>query len=257
MCALTQLCADAAVSMAPSSLRQRTVARGRFLFSDGEDFRNLYSVRTGFFKTSIFSADGREQITGFHMAGDLLGLDGMGSGQHTVSAVALEGCEVSVFPFDNVAGELLAIPHVHERLHALLGEEIRRDHRLLLMLGNRDAHARLAAFLIDLLARLHALGWSGSEAILRMSRKDIGSHLGLTLETVSRTLSDLATKGILLVELRHITVVDAGRLARIAEGGIGEAGPGTPRATPCSPDAGPGVRARQGAGAGAGASVQC
>ncbi len=200
------------------ALVRRQVSRRAFLYNSGEQFGNIFSIRTGFFKTFVTSGDGRTQVTGFHMAGDVIGLDGIAAGVHTASAVALEDSEVCVFPFGQVAEMALTMPELQNQLQRILSDEIVRDHQVMLMLGSMHANERVAAFLVDLLARLRARGWSSSETVLRMTRRDIGNFLGLSLETVSRIFSDLADRKILRVTLRHVVVMDPERLALVARG---------------------------------------
>ena len=195
--------------------QRRTVARGQTLFRVGEDFHALYAVRTGFFKTCVNAEDGRVQVTGFQMAGELLGLDGIGSHRHTVDAEALEDSQVCVLPFDeleHLAREFTALQH---QLHRIMSREIVRDHGVMLLLGSMRAEERLAAFLLNLTQRLQARGYSASELVLRMTREEIGSYLGLKLETVSRTFSRFQDEGILEVKQRQITVLEPDALQRL------------------------------------------
>ncbi|MES2401132.1 MAG: helix-turn-helix domain-containing protein [Pseudomonadota bacterium] len=194
----------------------RHIQRGENLYGSGEHFKALYSIRSGFFKTLIYSEDGREQVTGFQMGGDVLGLDGVGTCAHTNTAVALESSQVCVFPFEWIEAMALQSPQLNLSFQNLLGVEIQRNHRLMLMLGCMRAEERVAAFLVDLLSRLRTRGWSGSDTLLRMTRQEIGSYLGLTLETVSRAFSDLAAQGIIEINLRHVVVLDPIRLARLS-----------------------------------------
>lgn len=216
LCTLAQYFEDQGAD--PVILLRRQVSRRGVLYTSGQRFENLFSIRAGFFKTFVTSADGRTQVTGFHMAGDVIGLDGIGSGLHTASAVALEDSEVCVFPFERVAEMALTMPALQNQLQCILSDEIVRDHQVMLMLGSMQAHERVAAFLVDLLARLRARGWSSSETVLRMTRRDIGNFLGLSLETVSRIFSDLVDRKILRVTLRHVLVMDPVRLAQVANG---------------------------------------
>jgi CRP/FNR family transcriptional regulator len=216
LCSFADSCAGAIASLDPLIVAHRRVLRGGQLFRSGEPFKNLFSVRSGFFKTIVVTADGREQVTGFHLDGDVIGLDGIGTRRHNSDAVALENSEVCVFPFDRVGAMSLEVPELHNRLHGIMSREIVREHAVMLMLGSMNAEERVAAFLIDLMERLHDRGWSGSETVLRMTRNEIGSYLGLTLETVSRAFSLLAADGMISVKLRHIQILDPERLRRIS-----------------------------------------
>jgi CRP/FNR family transcriptional regulator len=197
---------------------RRSVPRGDALFRAGEAFTSLYAVRTGFFKTCVSSEDGRDQVTGFQMAGELLGLDGIGTDRHTCDAVALEDSQVCVIPFHQLEDLSRELSDLQRHLHKIMSREIVRDHGVMLLLGSMRAEERLAAFLLNLTQRLRTRGFSGSELILRMTREEIGSYLGLKLETVSRAFSKFQDDGILEVKQRHIRVLDAGALGRLVNG---------------------------------------
>jgi CRP/FNR family transcriptional regulator len=218
LCTQAEPAVNAIGTPSPLIIDNRKVERGALLFCAGGSFRSLFSIRSGFFKTTVTMLDGREQVTGFHMNGDVIGLDGIGGRWHTNNAVALENSQVCVFPFERLAGLALKVPELQNCLHGVLNQEIVRAHRVMLMLGSMHADERVAAFLVDLMDRLRERGWSDREVILRMSRAEIGSYLGLTLETVSRAFSVLAVKGIIQVKLRHIVVLDPERLCRISCG---------------------------------------
>ena len=195
--------------------RRPVVKRGSALFRAGDAFTALYAIRSGFFKTSVTSEDGQTQVTGFQMAGEILGLDGIATDLHTCDAIALEDTEVCALPFDRIeeiAREVKALQH---HVHKIMSREIVREHGVMLLLGNMRAEERLAAFLLNLVQRLHARGFSGSEVILRMTREEIGSYLGLKLETVSRTFSKFAEDGMITVNQRHIHIQNADALKRI------------------------------------------
>lgn len=216
LCSFADSCVGPAGSAQPLIVDHRRLRRGRQLFRSGEPFISLFSVRSGFLKTVVVTQDGREQVTGFHMMGDMVGLDGIGTRRHTSTAVALEDTEVCVFPFDRVGAMSHEVPDLHDRLHALMSREIVREHKVMLMLGSMHADERVAAFLVDLMERLHARGWSGTETVLRMTRHDIGNYLGLTLETVSRAFSVLAAEGVIRVHLRHIQILEPDALRRLS-----------------------------------------
>jgi len=197
---------------------RRTVARGEALFHAGEPFLSLYAVRTGFFKTRVFAEDGRDQVTGFQMAGELLGLDGIGTEHHTCDAVALEDSQVCVIPFQQLEDLSREFGDLQRQLHKIMSREIVRDHGVMLLLGSMRAEERLAAFLLNLTQRLQTRGFSAQAMVLRMTREEIGSYLGLKLETVSRSFSKFQDDGVLDVRLRHIQVLDLAALQRIVNG---------------------------------------
>jgi CRP/FNR family transcriptional regulator len=188
------------------------------LFRTGDAFQSLYAVRTGFFKTCLSAQDGRDQVTGFQMSGELLGLDGISAERHTCDAVALEDSTVCVIPYSQLEGLSQEVSELQRVFHKIMSREIVRDHDVMLLLGSMRAEERLAAFLLNLTQRLHLRGFSRSEFILRMTREEIGSYLGLKLETVSRTFSRFQAEGLLEVRQRQIRIIDQEGLRRIVEG---------------------------------------
>lgn len=195
--------------------QRRHIPRGEDLFRTGERFAQVYAVRSGFFKTGLMLEDGREQVTGFQMTGELLGLDGISTDAHTVTATALEDSQVCVIPFDQLEELSREFNDLQRQFHKIMSREIVRDHGVMLLLGSMRAEERLAAFLLNLLQRLQARGFSHSELILRMTREEIGSYLGMKLETVSRTFSKFADEGLIEVRQRHIRIHDAEALGRV------------------------------------------
>jgi CRP/FNR family transcriptional regulator, anaerobic regulatory protein len=187
---------------------RRKVARGENLFRNGDKFNSLFAIRTGFFKTRISAEDGRDQVTGFQMAGEIIGLDGIVSDHHTCDAVALEDAEVCVMPFDRIEELSREITSLQRHVHKIMSREIVRENGVMLLLGSMRAEERLAAFLLNLVQRLHARGFSQSELVLRMTREEIGSYLGLKLETVSRTFSKFVDDGIVEVKQRHVRILN-------------------------------------------------
>ena len=194
---------------------RRSLKRGEVLFHAGDRFEALYAVRTGFFKTRISSEDGRDQVTGFQMAGELLGLDGISHDRHNCDAIALEDSQVCVIPFGQLEELSRDFTPLQHQFHKIMSREIVRDHGMMLLLGSMRAEERLAAFLLNLTQRLQARGFSASSLILRMTREEIGSYLGLKLETVSRTFSKFQDEGLLEVKQRHIRILDEAGLRQL------------------------------------------
>jgi CRP/FNR family transcriptional regulator len=194
---------------------RRKVKRGTTLFRNGEKFANLFAIRTGFFKTCVASEDGRDQVTGFQMAGEVIGLDGIVNDFHTCDAIALEDAEVCVMPFDRIEELSREINGLQRHVHKIMSREIVRENGVMLLLGSMRAEERLAAFLLNLVQRLHARGFSQSELVLRMTREEIGSYLGLKLETVSRTFSKFVEDGIVEVKQRHVRIINTDALKDI------------------------------------------
>ena len=223
-CNLRELCLPVGVSNAQMErldeivASRRAVARGEALFRSGEAFSSLFAVRTGFFKTCVSSEDGRDQVTGFQMAGELLGLDGIGTDRHTCDAVALEDSQVCIIPYHQLEDLSRELPDLQRHFHKIMSREIVRDHGVMLLLGSMRAEERLAAFLLNLTQRLRTRGFSGSSLILRMTREEIGSYLGLKLETVSRAFSHFQEAGLLTVKQRHIEVLNADGLQNLVNG---------------------------------------
>jgi CRP/FNR family transcriptional regulator, anaerobic regulatory protein len=223
-CNLRELCMP--VGLSEPDLRRidevvatrRKVKKGSALYSAGEPFSALYAIRTGFFKTRLTTVDGRDQVTGFQMAGEVIGLDGIVNAQHTCDAVALEDAEVCVMPFarlEELSREVDALQH---HVHRIMSREIVREHGVMLLLGSMRAEERLAAFLLNLVQRLHARGFSRQELVLRMTREEIGSYLGLKLETVSRAFSRFQDEEVLEVKQRQITVLRPEALQALVNG---------------------------------------
>ena len=194
---------------------RRKIKRGTMLFHNGDKFVSLYAIRTGFFKTCVASEDGRDQVTGFQMAGEVIGLDGIVNDNHTCDAVALEDAEVCVMPFDRIEELSREINALQRHVHKIMSREIVRENGVMLLLGSMRAEERLAAFLLNLVQRLHARGFSQSEVVLRMTREEIGSYLGLKLETVSRTFSKFVDDGMIEVKQRHVRILNSDALHEI------------------------------------------
>ena len=194
---------------------RRKVKRGTTLFRNGEAFTSLYAIRTGFFKTCVATEDGRDQVTGFQMAGEIIGLDGIVHDHHTCDAIALEDAEVCVMPYDELETISREVTALQSHVHKVMSREIVREHSVMLLLGSMRAEERLAAFILNLTQRLHARGFSSTELVLRMTREEIGSYLGLKLETVSRTFSKFVEEGMVEVKQRHIRILDASALQRL------------------------------------------
>jgi len=195
--------------------KRRRVKQGELLFNSGDVFTSLYAIRTGFFKTCVTSEDGREQVTGFQMAGEIIGMDGIVSDYHNCNAVALEDAEVCVMPFSDVEQLSRELPGLQRHVHKIMSREIVRENSVMMLLGNMRAEERLAAFLLNLVQRLHARGLSQSELVLRMTREEIGSYLGLKLETVSRAFSKFSEDGIIEVKQRYVKIVAPDALKKI------------------------------------------
>ncbi len=194
---------------------RRRVRRGDHLYRAGQAFDSIYAVRSGFFKTDVLLEDGRDQVTGFQMAGELLGLDGISTEHHTCNAIALEDSEVCSIPFSRLEGLSREIHNLQHHFHKVMSREIVRDHGVMMLLGTMRAEERLAAFLLNLSQRFTSRGFSHAEFYLRMTREEIGSYLGLKLETVSRAFSRFQEEGFVAVQQKHIRILDIPGLKRL------------------------------------------
>ena len=179
------------------------VGRTENLYRAGACFESLYVIRSGFFKSVVALEDGRDQVTGFHMAGEVLGMDGLDTECHAADVTALEDSEVCIIPRAR-----LNDPALQRSLCKVMSRELARDHRVMLLLGSMRSEERLATFLLNLSHRLLARGFSAHEFHLRMTREEIGSYLGLSFETVSRLFSRFHLEGLLCVAQKHICILD-------------------------------------------------
>ncbi len=194
------------------SNKKRTFATGDYLFRTGDRFKSLHAIRGGSFKTRVLHEDGREQVTGFLMAGEIIGLDAISTDFHTCEAVAMEDSEVCELPFDQLEELSRDIPSLQRHLHKIMSREIVRDQGIMMLLGSMRAEERLAAFLLNLSKRNSAHGLSATKLMLRMSRLEIGSYLGLKLETVSRAFSHFQEDGMIRVKARAVELLDIQKL---------------------------------------------
>lgn len=194
---------------------KRRVPRGSALYRSGDSFESLYAVRSGSFKTVGVSRNGVEKVTGMHLPGEVMGLEAINAKQHGYDAIALEDSEVCVIPYSRLTQLALRTPDLQAQLLRILSSDISRDQGLMLLLGGMDAEQRLAAFLLSLSRRYHKLGYAATRFSLRMTREEIGSYLGLTLETVSRIFSRLQRDGLLSAHQREVELKDVARLREI------------------------------------------
>ena len=211
-CALTRSEMDVADRLVFSRSRLR---RGDCLYRAGERFSSLYAVRNGFFKSTAMLDNGRDQVTRFSMTGEVLGLDGIGPERHSCNTIAVEDSEVCAIPFAGLQALAQEIPSLQRHFFKMMSREIEREHGVMLQLGSMNAEERLAMFLLDLSQRFAARGYSRSEFNLRMTRADIGSYLGLKLETVSRTFSKFQEQGLIIVQQKWIRIRDSAALKRV------------------------------------------
>jgi len=192
--------------------RKRPLTRGDHLFRVGDTFQSLYAVRSGSLKTYATSEDGQEQVMGFHLPGELVGLDAIAEGHHPLAAKALETTSICEIPFGDLETLSTELPGLQHQLLRVMSQEIRDDEQNMVVLGQKSAEERLAAFLIGLSGRFRRRGFSANQFNLSMSRSDIGNYLGLALETVSRLFTRFQNEGLLRVDRKHIELLDRDRL---------------------------------------------
>ena len=215
LCLTSGLCPEDLARAEKIVHARRRVKRGEALFNTGDAFGSIYAIRTGFFKSSVIDNEGREQVTGFFMGGELLGMEGIGSGTYNATATALEDSEICIMPFSLIEEMSHEVRPLQRHLHAVLAREIVRDHGVMMLLGSMRAEERLAVFLLNLSQRFTVRGYSHSEFYLRMTREEIGSYLGLKLETVSRVFSRFQESGLIAVQQKHVRIIDIPGLRRL------------------------------------------
>ena len=222
VCVLGQFCLPVGISATDIAkidtlVKERVhLKKGESLYRHGEVLNSVYSVRFGTLKTEYCLEDGRQQVIGFHLPGEILGLDGIGDGHYQSEAIALEESEVCIIRYEAFEDLARQIPVLQKQFHRILSRELTQDQRHLLSLGSLRAEERLAAFLLNLSQRLAARGYLNNEFDLRMSRVEIGSYLGIQIETVSRMLSRFAESGLIQIKQRHIKLIDMDGLYELA-----------------------------------------
>lgn len=221
-CSLQQLCLPAGIGAAELRKlddivrRRRPVERGECLFRAGDAMHAVYVARDGAFKTVTISEEGEEQVVGFHLAGELIGLDALGAGRHRCDAVALTTANVCEVPFDQLSAVASQVPGLQQQLLKVIGQSVGRDQDHVGMLVRRQAGERIALFLHGLSERFRNIGQSPARFKLPMSREDIARFLGLALETVSRGFSKLQDDGVIEVVGRQVQILDDVELNRLA-----------------------------------------
>ncbi|MBL0711501.1 MAG: fumarate/nitrate reduction transcriptional regulator Fnr [Colwellia sp.] len=197
--------------------RKRPIHKGDKIFTDGQEMHALYAIRSGTFKTFTVNEQGEEQITGFHLAGDLLGFDAIADTEHKSFAQALETSMVCEIPYSNLDTLSNTMPKLKKQVLRLMSNEIRTDQEMLTLLNRKNAEQRVATFLVTLSERYHTRGLSATEFRLTMTRSDIGNYIGLTVETISRLLNRFHKNGLIKVDGKLITILDIAELIECAE----------------------------------------
>lgn len=198
--------------------RRRKVPKDSHLYRVGDPFTNLYAIRLGHFKTMQIHPNGDQQVTGFQMAGELLGMDAISTERHHCNAIALEDSEVCEIPFARLEQLFGEMPRLLHHFHRMMSQEITREQGVMLLLGNMRAEQRFAAFLTNLSSRYAVRGYSSTAFQLRMTREEIGNYLGLTIESISRLLSKFKKQGWIKVSNRDLELLQPATLKAVAAG---------------------------------------
>ena len=220
-CSMRELCMP--VGIPPELLEKldalvyvrKKVKAGSALYHAGDGFAGLYAVKTGFVKTETLNNDGRVQVTGFYMMGEIFGFDGIATEEHVCSAVALEDTVVCVIPLERIEHISQEFEPLRRHFYKLMSREIVRDHTVMMLLGSMQGEERLAAFLLNLSQRLNDRGYSPYDLVLRMKRDEIGSYLGMKVETVSRAFTKFQDQGLLDVHQKNIRIRDIPGLQKL------------------------------------------
>ena len=192
---------------------RRRVKRGEVLYHMGDGFESIFAVRSGFFKTRVLLQAGRDHVTSFRMNGELLGFDGIGTQAYSCDAIALEDSEVCIIPYQRLMHMATKVQSLGLELNRMLSREIVREQHLMALLGTMQADERVVTFLLNLSTRFKERHYSATRFVLRMTREEIGSYLGLKLETVSRVLGRLqAAKLIQIEHSKQVTLLAIDKL---------------------------------------------
>ncbi len=221
-CGFSQLCLPFSLNTAELDQlddiiqRKRPSHKGDHLFEAGKPLHALYAVRTGSFKTYTLTEQGEEQITGFHLPGDVIGFDAIGTQQHPSYAQALETAMVCEIPYQTLEQLLDQLPKLRQQLMRLMSQDISGDQQMMLWLNRKTAEEKLAAFLTNLAQRFGSRGFSKKEFRLTMTRGEIGNYLGLTVETISRLLGRFHKEELIHVDGKLIVISDFAGLSKVA-----------------------------------------
>lgn len=221
-CRLNSLCLPISLKLSDISRLDEIVQRGRpvqkgdHVYHAGDKFKSVYAVRSGAIKTVSVTRDGQEQVTGFYLPGEIIGMDGLATNQHSNAAIALETSAICEIPFSRLEDLSAQLPSLQRRFFQLMSKEIANDQQLITLLSKNSADERIAALLLSISARNHARGLSAEEFYLPMSRSDIGNFLGLTIETVSRVMGRIHKLGVIELDKKHVCIRDMDALRSLA-----------------------------------------
>ena len=195
--------------------KRKPLHKNDYLYRKGDSLDSMYAVRSGSLKTRVESPNGDEQIVGFHLPGELLGLDGFNDAGHTCSAIALETTSVCVLPMDKLENLCQSFTGLQHQMRNIMGKEVTEEHKMLLMLGKMRAEEKIATFLLSISARMEERHWKATEFVLSMPRQDIANYLGLAVETVSRLFTHYQEENIIQVDRRRISILNIDKLKEI------------------------------------------
>lgn len=222
-CSLRELCFTSGMNQTELNDMEQVVEQARplhkhdYLFRNGDEAVAIYAVRSGCVKTVTESASGEEQIVGFHLPGELLGLDGFADETHSCYAQALETSSVCELPLSRLESLCMQLPSLQRQMRRIMGKEVSSDHKQLLLLGKMSSEARVASFLLSLSTRMQERQWKADEFNLGMPRQDIANYLGMAVETISRIFAHLQSEGVIEVDRRHITICDMDKLKSMVD----------------------------------------
>ena len=225
-CSLATLCLPLSLDMQDLDAldnivkRSRPMKKGDFLFRQGDTFASVYDVRSGSLKTFSVTDCGQEQITGFHLPSEFVGLSGMDTELYPVSAIALETTSICEIPFDRLDELSASLPQLRRQLMRIMSREIRDDQQMMMLLSKKTADERIATFLVNLSARFRARGYSPQQFRLAMSRNEIGNYLGLAVETVSRVFTRFQQSGLLEAEGKEVNLINLIEICALAGGNL-------------------------------------
>lgn len=223
-CSLSTLCLPLSLNMEDLDLlddivkRGRPLKKGEYLFRQGDTFASVFAVRSGSLKTYSVSDCGEEQITGFHLPSEFVGLSGMDTELYPTSAIALETTSICEIPFERLDELSASLPQLRRQLMRIMSREIRDDQQMMMLLSKKTADERIATFLVNLSARFSARGYSATQFRLAMSRNEIGNYLGLAVETVSRVFTRFQQAGLIEAEGKEIKITNNDELCQLAGG---------------------------------------
>ncbi|MDM3869790.1 fumarate/nitrate reduction transcriptional regulator Fnr [Porticoccus sp. W117] len=221
-CRMNALCLPLALQNEEIDRLDDIVQRGRpfhkedHVYNAGVEFKSVYAVRSGCIKSYYINDDGQEQVTGFHLPGEIFGIDGIGHNRYVNSAIALETSAICEIPFSRLEELSVEIPSLQRHFFQLMSKEITSDQQLITQLSKNSAEERIATLILSISSRNARRKLSSTQIRLPMSRADIGNYLGLTVETVSRVFSRFQKQGLLAVDKKEIEILDVDGLRELS-----------------------------------------